>query len=391
MSILDLIVLLAAVAAGIWGYQFGFFTAVLSVGGLFLGLYGAARLLPHVLTAASLTASGARTVAVLTLTAGAAIGFSLGLAIGGRLHRVLPLGALREADRGAGVGIAVVGVLVVLWLLIPSLAAAPGWAARATHRSAVARWVAGSLPNPPNAIEVLRRLFGGNTSPQVFSALQSGTAGSPPPASVPLSQALVSQVASSTVKVEGQACSEIIDGSGFTVAPDLVVTNAHVVAGEKQGDTSVLLPSGRQLDATVVLFDPERDLALLSVPGLGEASLPVGTGTVGASGAVFGHPNGADQLSVQPATIDQQINAVGLDLYDQHSTRRNVFVLAADLAHGDSGAPLINTSGSVVGVVFAVAAEGNGTGYALTSAELGADLAAPRVSSGVSTGPCLSG
>jgi S1-C subfamily serine protease len=191
------------------------------------------------------------------------------------------------------------------------------------------------------------------------------------------------------VKVEGQACDEIIDGSGFAVAPNLIVTNAHVVAGETKGQTYVLLPSGRQASATVVMFDPERDLALLAVPGLGEVPLTVGTGHAGDSGAVFGHPNGNDQLSVQPAAVEQEISAVGLDLYDRHNTRRDVFVLAASLAHGDSGAPLVTTSGDVVGVVFAIAADEGGTAYALTSAELTADLAVARTASGASTGSCL--
>jgi S1-C subfamily serine protease len=255
----------------------------------------------------------------------------------------------------------------------------------------VARWVARSLPNPPTALEVLHRLFGGDTAPQVFSALQAAGAVGPPPAFSSLSGAVTGAVEQATVKVEGQACDEIVDGSGFAVATDLIVTNAHVVAGEQRGQTYVLLPSGARKSATVVLFDPERDLALLSVPGLGETPLPVGTAHAGQAGAVFGHPNGQNQLAVQPVAIDQEINAVGLDLYDKHNTSRDVFVLAANLAHGDSGAPLVSTSGAAVGVVFAIAADQSGTAYALTSTELNADLAAPRTNGGTTTGPCLTG
>ena len=391
MNILDVIVVMVAALAAIWGYQFGFLTAVLSVGGLFVGLYLGARLVPTLLSSTHLTAAGARTLAALALAFGAGIGFSVGLAVGSRLHGFLPIGPLREADRGAGVGIAVIGVVVLLWLLLPSLAAVQGWPARASHSSAVARWVSRDLPSPPNAVVVLRRLFGGDTAPQVFSALQSGGAAGPPPANSPLSAGVTSTVIASTVKVQGQACNQIVDGSGFAVADNLVVTNAHVVAGEPRGQTAVLLPSGVSAPATVVLFDPERDLALLEVPGLGEQPLPIATGHPGTNGAVFGHPEGVDRIVVQPAAIDEEINAVGLDLYDRHNTTRDVFVLAARLAHGDSGAPLVSPSGSVLGVVFAVAADNSDTAYALTSSELLSTLSQPRVAAGVSTGSCLAG
>ncbi|MHB1533544.1 MAG: MarP family serine protease [Acidimicrobiales bacterium] len=389
MSLLDLIVALVALGAAVWGYRFGFLTAVLSLAGLFGGVYLAARLVPSTLSLGSFDPTEMRLVAIITLLLGATIGFNIGLFLGSRLHAVLPFGAARSVDRGAGSAIAIVGVLALLWLLLPSIAAAPGWPARAAQQSALARWVSRQLPVPPNAVEVLRRLFGGATSPQVFSALQSGSAAGPPPTQSPLSPAVTATVTASTVRVQGQGCNSIIEGSGFAVAPNLVVTNAHVVAGEPAGQTSVLLTSGRRLPARVVLFDPERDLALLSVPGLGEAPLPIATGHAGEVGAVFGHPEGQRALAVQPASISQQINAVGLDLYDQHKTRRAVFVLAAVLQHGDSGAPLVTTTGDVVGVVFAIAANQPTTAYALTSAELQADLAAPRTGAAISTGPCL--
>jgi S1-C subfamily serine protease len=191
------------------------------------------------------------------------------------------------------------------------------------------------------------------------------------------------------VKVEGQACDEIFEGSGFTVAPDLIVTNAHVVAGEGRGDTSVLLPSGRRLAATVVMFDPRRDLALLDVPGLGERSLQVGPAHTGVKGAVFGHPNGQNAVAVSPASVVLTEEAVGRDLYDQHTTRRNVLVLASRLAHGDSGGPLVTSDGVVIGVVFAISADSSSTAYALSSSELEAALLETRSPGGVSTGSCL--
>jgi S1-C subfamily serine protease len=105
---------------------------------------------------------------------------------------------------------------------------------------------------------------------------------------------------------------------------------------------------------------------------------------------VFGHPGGQDQLVAAPAAIRQEVTAVGRDLYDRHDTRRDVFILAAELHPGDSGGPLVDPSGAVVGVAFAIAPDQPGTSYALTSKELQAALAEPRPAT-VSTGPCLTG
>jgi S1-C subfamily serine protease len=187
--------------------------------------------------------------------------------------------------------------------------------------------------------------------------------------------------------VESVACDRQQDGSGFTVAAELVVTNAHVVAGERR--TSIVRPDGRRLPATVTVFDPNRDLALLRVPGLNLQALPIGTATVGETGAVFGHPGGQDRVEISPAVIRQQVQALGRDLYDSQVTRRQIYVLAADLEPGDSGGGLVDPGGTVVGVAFAIAPDRPGTAYALTTAELQPVLAAPRLGP-ADAGPCLS-
>jgi S1-C subfamily serine protease len=198
-------------------------------------------------------------------------------------------------------------------------------------------------------------------------------------------------VEASTVKVEGEACNLLYEGSGFAVAPGLVVTNAHVVAGEPAGHTSVLLPSGRQLAATVVMFDPKIDIALLQVASLGETPLSLLVAHAGATGAVFGHPNGQNQIDIVPARVAVEEEATGLDLYDTATTRRDVLVLAAHLAHGDSGGPLVDSAGRVIGVAFAISSTQSGTSYALSTTELELALGESRSAGGVSTGPCLSG
>ena len=389
MDILDLIIVAVAIAAAIGGYRIGFLGRVTSWIGLALGFYVAIRFLPTVVVDMASASPGAQlTVAVLVLVGGAMAGQALGLLVGSRLHGALPPGPIRLADRWVGAAFGIVGILAVLWLLIPSVSSVAGWPARVTTGSGIARWVSRDLPPPPDALQVLRRLIG-QDAPQVFAELHPGAPVGPPPAVNPLSQAVTNLVAASTVKVEGQACDRIYEGSGFAVADDLVVTNAHVVAGEGPGVTQVLLPNGRTLAATVVMFDSNRDLALLQVKKLGEAPLAISIARVGEQGAVFGHPDGQDPLAVTPARVSQEETAVGRDLYDSHTPRRDVLVLASSLAHGDSGGALVNSDGSVIGVAFAISANQQGTSYALATSELKAALAEPRSPAGTSTGPCL--
>ena len=389
MNLFDLVIILAAVAAAVGGYRMGFLARVTSWIGLAVGLYVAARFLPRIVTDLAIAnPSGRLLVAAAILIGGAFAGQAIGLLAGARLHGALPPGPVRDVDRGVGAGVGTVGVLIALWLLLPSIAVVPGWPARAARQSSIARWVDSSFPRPPDALQALRRLVGDNAFPQVFNALHPGESLGPPPATSGLTAAITARVAKATVKVDGDACARTQDGSGFAAAPDLIVTNAHVVAGEPAGHTHVLLPSSGTLSATVVLFDPDRDLAILRVNRLGETALPTANGSVGEVGAVFGHPGGVDQLVAAPAAVRQNVTAVGRDLYDSHQTRRDVFILAAELHPGDSGGPLVDQTGSVIGVAFAIAPDQPGTAYALTSKELAAVLAAPHPTA-VGTGPCL--
>jgi S1-C subfamily serine protease len=199
-----------------------------------------------------------------------------------------------------------------------------------------------------------------------------------------MSQQTQDAAVASTVKIEGPACGRIQEGSGFVVDGDVVVTNAHVVAGESR--TFVIERSGRRVSATVVYFDSDRDLAVLRAD-VREAPLSIGKGGIGTRGAVLGYPGGGP-LVVSPFEVRDAVTAVGRDLYDRHGTRRQVLILASNLAPGDSGAALVDPNGSVVGVAFAIAPDRPGTAYALNTTELQAALAAPRAPA--STGPCLS-
>ncbi|MDE3204650.1 MAG: MarP family serine protease [Acidobacteriota bacterium] len=388
MDTLDLVILGVAVMAAVGGYRLGFLARVISWLGMALGVYLAVKLLPTVVSHLSNSSpTTVLVVAVVILVGGAMVGQAVGLLAGGQLHRILPLGPVRLVDRAVGAVVGAAGVFAILWLLIPSLAQVSGWPSRAVIGSSISRLVSRDLPPPPSALQLLRRVIG-NGSPEVFAVLQPNRASGPPPANIPLSQAVAADVQSSTVKVQGQACGQIIEGSGFAVGTDLVATNAHVVAGEPIGATSVLLPSGTTAAARVVMYDPNLDLALLAVPHLGEAPLPIATPSLGQLGAVFGHPEGVDQVRIAPAQVSTKENAVGTDLYDTHNVQRAILVLAASLAHGDSGGALVDTSGQVIGVAFAISANSPGTAYAIDSSELRQALTEPR-NPDASTGHCL--
>jgi S1-C subfamily serine protease len=390
MDLLDAGIVVVALLAAVGGYRLGFFTRALSWVGLGGGLYLAARFSSRIVADAHLAHSGERlALAFVLLIGGAFVGQAVGMVVGTRLHGVLPAGPLRSVDHAVGGLVGVAGVLAALWLLLPSVSSVAGWPARATRESAISRWVSNHLPAPPDTVESLRRLVGDDQFPQVFNSLEPGPSVGHPPAVNPLGATVTDHVAASTVEVEGQACDRIQEGSGFAVATGLIVTNAHVVAGEPAGATSVLLPSGRRLGATVVVYDPDRDLALLSVAGLDEAPLTLATGTVGSTGTVFGHPEGQVALARQPARIAQEITATGRDLYDRRNTSRDVYILASALKPGDSGGALVDVSGDVVGVAFAISLEHSDEAYALTSREVNEELAVPRSGGAVSTQACL--
>ena len=387
MNLLDLIIVVVAVTAVVGGYRLGFLARAASWAGLVLGLVVGARFLPQVVDALRGSTPSNRLLVPVGILIGAAfLGQALGLLLGAAVQRVIPIGPLRTADRVAGAIAGGLGVLVALWLLLPSMGDVPGWWSREARHSRIARALDDFPVRPPDTLQALRRLIGNDNFPKVFDALRPALDTGPPPVDSGLPPEVVARVIQSTVRVEGIACRRIQDGSGVAIAADTIVTNAHVVAGEKQ--TQVSTPSGRRLRATVVLFDSDRDLAILQVPGLREDPLPIGPGRDGDNGAVFGHPGGQEPVMVSPAAIRQQIVAVGRDLYDRHETRRQVFILASELRPGDSGGPLSDRSGAVVGVAFAIAPDRPGTAYALTSEELRAVLARPRAGA-VDTGPCL--
>ena len=368
----------------------GFLARVLSWVGLGAGIYAAARLAPVVLDRFQGGQPETRLLLALgTMLVVSTAGASLGAVAGHSVRQLIPAGTgLRIADRAAGAVVGGLGGLLLVWLLVPVLAAIPGVVSELARNSSIARNIDRYGPETPQALQDLRRQVTDFNFPEVFSRLGPSPSTAPPPEDVAIPDAIRDRVGVSTVKVTGTACGRLLSGSGFTPAPDIIVTNAHVVAGVDR--PSVLRTDGRRLPGTVVVFDPDRDLAVLRVPGLDRSPLPVGDAGVGDEGAVYGHPRGTDALVISPARVESRVDARGLDLYGESSISREVLVLAAALEPGDSGGAVVNASGQVIGVAFAVAPDRPATAYALSSGELETVLARPRTQP-ADTGPCIRG
>jgi S1-C subfamily serine protease len=388
MNALDVLIIGGIALAAVCGYRLGFVARALSWAGLAAALVLAVRLIPDLMTALAGATPRGRLLAVIAFVIGLGLlGQALGLAVGALAHaRLSSANVVQRGDRVAGAVVGAMGAVIFLWLLLPALTSAPGWPARAAEGSTIAATIERVAPDPPPSLRELGRMVAAAPFPEVFSPTdRPDDVGAPP--QLVLAPAADSRVRNAVVRVEGQACSEIQDGTGFAVARNLIVTNAHVVAGERQ--TFVFLPSGEKLPARVVRFDPRRDLAVLSVPNLGLAPLPLGSASTGMLGAVYGHPGGGP-LRPTPARIAEQIDARGTDIYRTTPTNRSVFVLASELAPGDSGAPLVDPSGTVVGVAFAIDPTTGTTAYALTNAEL-RPVVANVTSTSAETGSCLVG
>lgn len=389
MSPLDLLIVAGLVSAVVGGYRLGFLARITSWAGLALGVFLGALFLPEVATYFEDAESGVRVLAVIAfLLAAGMLGQGIGLAVGAALHATLRVGPdFRRYDRAAGGVLGAAGILVIFWILGPTLARAPGLASQWARGSAVLELLEVLAPDPPDTFNELSRLLGAGF-PQVIPPLSSSPEVGSPPAESGISPEVHRRVVAATVKIEGQACRKVQEGSGFAAAPGLIVTNAHVVAGEDETTVTVNV-DGRNLSGSVVVFDPDRDLAILRVPELGLDPLPIAAGAEGMEGAVYGNPGGGD-LEVSPAAIRQQVTAVGRDIYDRHRTRRDVFILASNLEPGDSGGALVDTRGRAVGVAFAIAPDRSGTAYALTDSELAPVLEeAAQREQAVDTGPCL--
>jgi S1-C subfamily serine protease len=369
VNLLDLIIIVVLVLAGLNGYRRGVALQLVIYAGLILGLFVGAIVAPRFAGLAH-SPVGSAVVALIALLAFAAIGDAVGWFVGVQIRAIARQSALGTLDSVAGSIFAVLAILVAVWFLGYNLANGPSPALASEIRgSAIVRGLDRSLPRPPALLAQVRQFLNRFGFPEVF-------AGVPPAPAGPVTGPTRGQVAAvarraeeSTVRIVGRACDAIQEGSGFVVAENYVVTNAHVVAGVRS--PQVQEQNGGSESATTVLFDSRVDIAVLRVGATPGPPLPLdpsdeGRGT---QGAVLGYPGGGS-LTFGPAAVRRELDAEGRDIYGRSVTTRDVYELQARVRPGNSGGPFVLLNGEVGGVVFAASTTDGRLGYALTSKQV---------------------
>src|SRR2546423_9766281 len=387
-TLIDVIILLAVVFAIGSGYRRGFWLSLAQSAGLGLGVIVGAALAPVLMDALKVSDSTVKSLgAVLILIVLGAIGSSVGYWVGEPIRlRLLAHPQSGRIDSVAGAIFSTLAVLSVSWFLGLSLARLPSpQLSSAIQRSAVLRALDSVAPRPPGFLARVEAIIAGVNFAPVFSGLEPvGPSAQPLPSSVDTQG--VRNAESETLKIQGFGCGGIVFGSGFPVGPGMVLTNAHVVAGT-QG-TTVRNSAGRSLSAPVVLFDSQRDVAILYVPRLALAPLPEASAGPGTQGAAIGYPGGGAE-QVAAAVVNGEVRAQGRDIYGQNEVVRSIWIIRAQVVPGNSGGPLVDLNGNAIGVIFAASTSSPGQAYALTDAEVQPDIdqAEGRTSSGP-VGPC---
>jgi S1-C subfamily serine protease len=392
MNGVDTVLVLAAVPFAVSGYRQGFLVGVLSFLGFLGGGLAGVTLAPDVVDSIDPPVARAAGAVVLVLAL-AVTGQVLTALVARRLRSAVTSRAGQTVDAVAGALVSVTALLLVAWLL----AAAVGQAALPTltpqvRDSRLLRTVDRVMPEPADdLLSSLRRTLDTSTLPRVFSGIgPERIVPVAPPDTAEIDARAVEAAAGSVVRVQGAArsCRRQVAGSGFVYAPERVMTNAHVVAGVRSPE--VVLPGSRRLDATVIRYDPQRDVAVLRVPGLRATPLRfAGDADRGDSAVVAGYPQNGP-LRADAARIRNQQLARGPDIYDERQVTRDIYAIYARVRPGNSGGPLLTPDGRVYGVVFAASLDDPATGYALTAAEVAPVARAGRgATSAVGTGPCV--
>ncbi|WP_320775439.1 MarP family serine protease [Streptomyces sp. CRN 30] len=372
MDLLDIVLGLVVLAFAVSGYRRGLVAGCVSLAGFVGGAVVGVWVLPWVMDLVTAGTTTATVVAVGTVLVPAALGHELAGRLALRLRRELDDGPLRVADGVGGAVANSVAALIVAWVAASVLAASPTpLLASAIRDSALLGAVQRTMPDTTPA------WFARATSalteagfPQVFNPFENeSTARVAEPSGDSVTAAATDAAKLSTVKIEGVAGGQGREGSGFVYAERHVMTNAHVVAGID--DPSVRVGGvGRTYGARVVLFDPDKDVAVLYVP---ELSAPVlrfdDEAGRGAAAVVAGYPQDGD-LDLRAATVANRVEARGRNIYGDAEVTREIYAIRSTVRPGNSGGPLLTTDGRVYGMVFARSTSDASTGYVLTADEV---------------------
>lgn len=367
MNLFDVGAVILLVVAVILGYRSGALPQVGGLTGAILGGVLAILALTPAEGLLGLLGPGLRAVAVLLwLLLAVAIGEGLGSGIGRYVAYRIGSRVLSGVDRVAGGLLGAAQAILVVWLAGGLLAAGPvPRAASWAQTSTTLRALSAVLPAPTEIAVGLGGLLDDTGLPELFVGLEPIPAPPVDRPDDPRARAIAAAAEASTVKITARTCGALSTGTGFAVATDYVVTNAHVVAG---GTTVRVSLAGSLFDAAVVLFDPDLDVALLWVPRLPAPPLLLASTEPqrGDAGAAIGFPGGG-RMVIVPAAVADRYEAHGRDIYDEHRVARRILELRAAIDRGDSGGPFVLADGTVGGIVFAEARTDEDVGYALSA------------------------
>lgn len=383
----DIVIIILLLSALLRGREIGFVQQLCSSVGFFGGLLLGVLLEPHTVRLVHSPAS--RALVTLTTTLGCAfILLIAGEYAGAVVKQKVQNHRVNTVDNIFGSFLSALSFLIAMWLSASILTALPYPRVQSAIRDS--RIISGlnrTLPPAPNIIASLGHLIDPNGFPNVFIGNEPS-----PPAKInlPPSSALaaaVNQDKASVVKIEGQGCGGIVEGSGFVVGNGLVATNAHVVAGIAH---PYVQDANGTHSAVAVWFDPNLDFAVLRVSNLAGNPLLITAGhvTAGTAAAVLGYPGGGG-FDAEPASVLDEFTATGRNIYNQGDTERDIYEVAADIIPGNSGGPLVAVDGSVIGIIFAQSSNYNHVGYALTTHQAIQEInQAAAQNHPVSTGGC---
>lgn len=388
VNIVDPLIILALLAAISRGIKYGFIQRIFALAGFTIGLLTGAWLARYLVQEAWDPVFKLGFIfAILSVTAlllsFAAEVVGLHLSVNARLKKEKTI----PANQILGAVFEVIFILVIAWLLSSSLAHVRSYdIGEKVRASFTSKLLYEFLPPPPDVLSSLEKIITPNGFPSVFIGLE------PQHTTISTnhqtSDELIAKAEKSVVKIRGLGCGGTVEGTGFMIAEDLIMTNAHVVAGVRNPE---VLNSVRTYKAKPVWFDPDLDVAVLYVGGLtGEPlNLAVRELKVAEGGVVLGFPKGSE-LAVNEATVIGRTTAEGYNIYNNGRVFRNIYQLQARIEHGFSGGPLINREGSISGMVFAKAFGQDDVGYALAIGNLKPIIKkAEQIQKPVYTGTCV--
>jgi S1-C subfamily serine protease len=391
----DLLVLALAVFAAVSGARQGMVIALPAFIGVLVGLVLGTQLAPLVVSQFdNVVTKVVFAVGIVVLLV--ALGETLGVYIGRMIKPHVSSTPLRGLDNALGAVVQGVVVFVVAWMIalpLTSVAGLPALA-KALNQSLLLKTVDDTMPDAARQLSGdLQKLFDVSGFPAAmdpFNRTPLKDVGPPNPELA--ANPVVQKLRPSVLKVRGRApsCSRALEGTGFVIAPERVMTNAHVVAGTSE----VTVEVGRgQFDATVVLYDAQTDIAILAVPDLQATPLEFRTDEIpqGQDGIVLGYPLDGPYTASE-ARVRERIRVLrGPDIYDAQTVQRDVYTVRAKVRSGNSGGPLVDPEGRVMGVVFGAAVDDQETGFVLTAQEVQDEVKlAPTLTRKESTQSCAS-